>query len=63
MSLLLCNTDLREDIKNSLALDFQFSRQIINSNLIYHPPSIFLRNPLSPHVNLTVKRLSRKTIG
>jgi len=34
--------DLQENVKNSSALDLEFSRQIINSNLVYHPPSIFL---------------------
>jgi hypothetical protein len=43
VSFLFSYTDLRENVQNGLALDLQFSRQIIDSNLIYHPPSIFLR--------------------
>jgi len=35
--LLLCNSDCDQDIKNRLALDFQFPGQIVNSNLT-HPP-------------------------
>ncbi len=35
--LLLCNSDCDQDIKNCLALDFQFPGQIVNSNLT-HPP-------------------------
>jgi hypothetical protein len=36
MRLLLRNPDFGKHIENGLALDFQFSRQIINSNLT-HP--------------------------
>ena len=42
--LLLGNTDDRESVKNRLALDFQFPRQIIDSNLA-HPLSLFLLSP------------------
>ncbi len=54
---LFCDTDLREHVEDRFALHLEFPCQVINSNLVYHPPSIFLRNPLSPHINLTVKRL------
>jgi len=39
MRLLLCNSDLWKYIENCFALDFQFSSQIVDSNLA-HPPSI-----------------------
>ncbi|OLB31193.1 MAG: hypothetical protein AUH01_03480 [Acidobacteria bacterium 13_2_20CM_56_17] len=39
MRLLLCNSDLWKHIENCFALDFQFSSQIVDSNLA-HPPSI-----------------------
>jgi len=35
--LLLCNSDCDQDVKNRLALDFQFPGQIVDSNLT-HPP-------------------------
>jgi len=34
---LLGNSDLDQDVKNRLALDFQFPGQIVDSNLT-HPP-------------------------
>ncbi len=37
--LLLSDSDLWKNVKNRLALDFQFSGQIVNSNFA-HPPSI-----------------------
>jgi hypothetical protein len=40
MRLFLSDSDLRQRVKNRLALDFQLSRQIIDSNLT-HPSSIF----------------------
>ena len=48
VSLLLSDTNLRQDVKDRLALDFQFSRQIVNSNLT-HPPTCFSDFPLSVH--------------
>jgi hypothetical protein len=41
MSLLLGDPDFEQHVENRLALDFQFSGQIVNSNLA-HPPR-FLR--------------------
>jgi len=50
---LLGNSDLCKHIENGLALDFQFSGQIVDSNLA-HPPSISSKlSPLSLHINLT----------
>jgi hypothetical protein len=40
MRLLLGHSDLRQRIQNGLALDFQFSREIVNSNLT-HPTFLF----------------------
>lgn len=40
MRLLFRNADFLEDVQNRLALDFQFARQIVDSNLT-HPPSRF----------------------
>jgi hypothetical protein len=37
MGFLFGDTNFRQDVKNRLALDLQFSRQIVNSNLT-HPP-------------------------
>jgi hypothetical protein len=37
MGLFLGHSDFREDIENSLAFDFQFPGQIVDSNLT-HPP-------------------------
>jgi hypothetical protein len=54
MGLLLADPNLRECIENSLAFNFQFPGQIVNSNLAhppYLPPTLF---PLSLHINLTV---------
>jgi hypothetical protein len=39
VGLLLSDPDLCKHVKNGLALDFQFSGQIVDSNLA-HPPSI-----------------------
>jgi hypothetical protein len=39
---LFYNSDRVENVQDGPALDLQFSRQIVDSNLIYHPPSIFL---------------------
>jgi hypothetical protein len=54
MGLLLGDADFRQHIENGFAFDFQFSRQIVNSNFT-HPPlcpsGLF---PLSLHINLTV---------
>jgi hypothetical protein len=38
------DTDLGENVQDGLTLDFQFSRQVIDSNLI-HPPSIVSAKP------------------
>jgi len=56
VSLLFRDPDLRQNIQDSLALDFQFSGQIIDSNLrrVYHPPFVSSVFPLSLHINLTV---------
>jgi hypothetical protein len=45
--LLLGDTHQREHIENCLAFDFQFSGQIVNSNLT-HPPSIPSACPVKP---------------
>ena len=37
MTLLLGDSDFRKHVENRLTLDFQFSRQIVDSNLA-HPP-------------------------
>ena len=50
--LLFGHSDERERIKNSLALDFQFSREIVDSNLT-HPPFLFPALCLSLHRSLT----------
>ena len=42
MRLLLGNAHQRQDVKNGFALDFQFPRQIIDSNLA-HPLSRFCK--------------------
>src|ERR1700691_4547643 len=53
MGLLLGDPDFKQHVENRLALDFQFSGQIVNSNLAH--PLCFLRTiPLSLHINLTV---------
>lgn len=44
MRLLLRHTDFGEDVENRLALDLQFSRQIVNSNLA-HPLPVSSRFP------------------
>jgi hypothetical protein len=41
MGLLLGDPDFCKHIENGLALDFQFSRQIVDSNLT-HPPLLLL---------------------
>ena len=50
MRFLLGHSDLRQRVENGLALDFQFSREIVNSNLT-HPT--FLFPALGIHRNLT----------
>jgi hypothetical protein len=58
MGLLLGDPDFEQHVENRLAFDFQFSGQIVNSNLAH--PLCFLRNiPLSLHINLTVSVLRR----
>jgi len=53
MGLLLGDSDFGKNVENRLAFDFQFSGQIVDSNLAH--PLCFLRNiPLSLHINLTV---------
>jgi hypothetical protein len=53
MGLLLGDSDFQQHVENRLALDFQFSGQIVDSNLAHRPR--FLRTiPLSLHINLTV---------
>ena len=53
MGLLLGDSDFLQYVENRLAFDFQFSGQIVNSNLAH--PLCFLRSiPLSLHINLTV---------
>jgi hypothetical protein len=53
MRLLLGDSDFGKNVENRLAFDFQFSGQIVNSNLAH--PLCFLRSiPLSLHINLTV---------
>ena len=37
VGLLFCDSDFNQDVKNRLALDFQFPGQIVDSNLT-HPP-------------------------
>jgi hypothetical protein len=50
MRLLLGHPDLRQRVQNGLAFDFQFSREIVYSNLT-HPTFLFLRArySLQPH--------------
>lgn len=50
MRLLLGHPDLRQCVQNGLALDFQFSREIVYSNLT-HPT--FLFPALGIHFTLT----------
>jgi hypothetical protein len=58
MGLLLGDPDFKQHIENRLALDFQFSGQIVDSNLAH--PLRFLRTiPLSLHINLTVSVFRR----
>jgi hypothetical protein len=56
MGLLFSDSDQREHIQYGLALDLQFSGQVIYTNLLLHsallPPCC--SNPLSLHFNLTV---------
>jgi hypothetical protein len=48
--LLLGDSDLGEDVKDLFTLDFQFPRQIVDSNLT-HPPFTLSRIPLRDHDN------------
>jgi hypothetical protein len=41
VGLLFRDANFRENIENNLALDFQFSRQIVNSNFTHPPLSPF----------------------
>lgn len=52
MGLLFGNADFGQYIQNGLALNFQFSCEIVDSNLT-HPSYYLLRFPLSFHCNLT----------
>lgn len=50
--LLFCHADFCKYIENCFALDFQLTRQIVNSNFA-HPPLCFLRpKPSAVHSNL-----------
>jgi hypothetical protein len=56
MSLLLRDTEISEHIQDCLALDFQFSGQIVDSNLA-HPPFlppqfVPLKSSCQPHVSI-----------
>jgi len=54
MRLLLGYAYQRQHVENRLAFDFQFSGQIVDSNLA-HPPFVSSDDvPLSLHINLTV---------
>ena len=53
MRLLLGDADFGQHIENRLALDFQFSRQIVDSNLTHPPLCSSNPVPLSLHFNLT----------
>ena len=53
MGLFLGDPDFKQHVENRLALDFQLSGQIVNSNLA-HPPRFLRTIPLSLHINLTV---------
>jgi hypothetical protein len=60
MGLLLGDPDFQQHVENRLALDFQLSGQIVDSNLAH--PLCFLRTiPLSLHINLTVS-ISRHAV-
>jgi hypothetical protein len=49
MGLLLGDADGGEHIQDFLALDFQLSGEIVNSNLRLHPPCFSPKFPLSLH--------------
>jgi len=53
VGLFLGDPDFEKHVENRLAFDFQFSGQIVNSNLA-HPPRFLRTIPLSLHINLTV---------
>ena len=53
MRFLFCDSDLWKYIENCLALDFQFSSQIVDSNL-GHPP--FISSGLSRYVFIATSR-------
>src|SRR5581483_8102515 len=60
MRLLLRHSDKRQRVENGLALDFQFSREIVDSNLT-HPA--FLFPALGIHRNLTESALCTRTLS
>jgi hypothetical protein len=50
------DSDLRENVEDRPALDLKFSRQIVNSNLVLHPPR-FLRYVPSGYAFIASSRL------
>ena len=55
MRLLLGDPQLRKDVGNRLAFDFQLSRQIVDSNLTHPPLFASELSPLDLHITLTVQ--------
>jgi hypothetical protein len=53
VGLLLGDPDFSKHVEDRLAFNFQFSGQIVDSNLA-HPPRFLRTIPLSLHINLTV---------
>jgi len=52
MGLLLGHSDERQHVENGLALDFQFSGEIVDSNLAHPPllePRVVLKSSSQPH--------------
>ena len=51
VGLLLGHADEWKYVKNRPTLYFQFSGQIVDSNLLLHPPLVSSELPLSAHIN------------
>jgi hypothetical protein len=49
MGLLFSDADGGKQIQDFLALDFQLSGEVVNSNLLLHPPCISPKFPLGLH--------------
>ena len=58
MALFLGNSDFGKHIENGLAFDFQFSRQIVDSNLAhppFRPPDCSAKSSYQPRVSFQVR--------